>query len=158
MPHILIVCTANICRSPMAMAILDRKIREKDFPGDWKVTSAGTWARNGIPASEHGRNIMNDWGMDISGHRSRIVNHDMLHDADLVLTMEQGHKEALRAEFPDVAGKVFLLTEMIGISSDIRDPYGGPVADYLETAQELDSLIEDGLDRIIRLANHPGGQ
>lgn len=156
MPHILIVCTANICRSPMAMALLDRKLRQRGIAGDWQVSSAGTWARSGYPASEHGRNLMREWGMDIQEHRSRVVDETILQGADLVLTMEQGHKEAIRAEFPAVASRVYMLSEMVGFMSDVRDPYGGPASGYLETANELESYLEDGFDRIVALARGQG--
>ena len=155
MPTVLIVCTANICRSPMAMALLRKKFEESQLPGDWFVASAGTWARNGNPASQHGSDLMAEWGMDISDHQSRVVDLEMLMAADLILTMESGHKEALRVEFTPVADRIFLLSEMIGYSTDIRDPYGGEKYEYLDTAEELRAYINEGFERIVELASNP---
>lgn len=151
-PKILIVCTANICRSPMAMVLLERKLQEQGVPGIWQVTSAGTWGRDGFPASKHGANLMQAWGMDLGGHSSRIIDKTIIAEADLVLVMEKGHQEALRAEFPELADQIFLLSEMTGYRLDIGDPYGGPKEEYLETAQELERYLDEGLAKIIELA------
>ena len=152
MPNILIICTANICRSPMAMVLLSEKIRENELPGQWTVESAGTWAREGYPASKYGGELMSERGLDLANHRSRMVTKEMLDQSSLVLTMESGQKEALAAEFPDAAHKIFMLSEMIGFKSEIRDPYGGPKHEYEETAEELQAYIEEGFEKIIRLA------
>ena len=152
MPTILIVCTANICRSPMAMVLLERKIQEEQVPGNWIVRSAGTWARDGFAASKHGSDLMTEWGMDLSDHSSMVVNKEMLSETDLVLTMESGHKEALRAEFFEAADRIYMLSEMVGYQAEVRDPYGGSKVEYLETAQELRSYVDEGFDKIIRLA------
>jgi protein-tyrosine-phosphatase len=153
MPTILIVCTANICRSPMAMVLLEKKIAEEQVPGSWTVRSAGTWGRDGHSASKHGSDLMTTWGMDLTNHSSRVVNREILSEADLILTMEGGHKEALRAEFVDLANRVYMLSEMVGYPAEIRDPYGGTKEEYLETAEELRAYVNEGFDKIIHLAN-----
>jgi protein-tyrosine-phosphatase len=75
-----------------------------------------------------------------------------LREADLILTMEVGHAEALRAEFPREAHKVYMLTEMIGQTYNIADPYGGPLEDYERMVDSLAEVIDAGLERIIALA------
>ena len=74
----------------------------------------------------------------------------MLGGADLVLVMSKGHQEALKVEFPEIADRVFLVSEMAGYSFDVRDPIGGSLADFRDTARELDTLLEQGLARIER--------
>jgi protein-tyrosine-phosphatase len=76
----------------------------------------------------------------------------MLAEADLVLTMTRGHAEALAVEFPKERYKIHLLSEMTGPPYDIRDPYGGTLAQYRRTASELARLIERGWTRIAELA------
>jgi protein-tyrosine-phosphatase len=66
--------------------------------------------------------------------------------------MEKGHKEALQVEFPELAPRIFLLTEMIDDCQDIKDPIGGSMADYLQTVQELEDLINQGYEKICKLA------
>ena len=136
----------------MAMVLLQRKIQQHNLPGEWEVSSAGTWGRNGYPASKHGADLMQEWGMDLGGHSSRIIDEAILAEADLVLVMEIGHQEALRVEFPDLADRIFLLSEMTGYRLDIRDPYGGPKEDYLDTAQELEQYLDRGFGKIVELA------
>lgn len=152
MPSILIVCTANICRSPMAEALLRRRLQDAGLSREWQVGSAGTWAQEGIPASETGVLVLSKRGLDISRHRSRVVRPHLMREADLVLTMTAGHAEALQAEFPQERGKVFLLSEMAGPSYDIQDPYGGSLKDFGRTVDELERLIARGFAKIVALA------
>jgi protein-tyrosine-phosphatase len=150
MPHILVVCTANICRSPVAEALLRDRLQKKEL-ADWTVSSAGTWAEAGRSAAPYSRTLMAERGFDLTGHSSRTVEAADLAAADLILTMEPGHAEALRVEFPDQAGKIFLLSQMIGLRFAVPDPYGGPQAGYRRMIDELSRLIDDGLPRIIEL-------
>jgi protein-tyrosine-phosphatase len=152
MPSILLVCTANICRSPMAEVMLRRKLENEGMPGEWQVSSAGTWATDGIRASEMGVAVMRERGLDTGAHRSRAVTDAILAEADLILTMTSGHAEALRAEFPEARVRIRLLSEMSGPPYDVRDPYGGTLDQYRQTANELESLIDRGIERIVELA------
>ena len=152
MAQILIICTANICRSPVATGLLKDRLERRGL-GDWTVSSAGTWAIVTRGASRHSVEVMQRNGFDISDHLARMVDAGMVTDADLVLCMEDGHAEALRAEFPEEAHKVFLLSEMIGRQYNISDPYGGPYVEYVHMYAELEELIDNGLDRIVELAS-----
>jgi len=91
--------------------------------------------------------------LDLHAHRSQPVTGTLLARADLVLVMANGHRETLLADFPGLGGRVYLLSEMAGKSHDVEDPYGGPVEGYERTAAELEALIDQGLDRIMALAN-----
>jgi protein-tyrosine-phosphatase len=91
-------------------------------------------------------------GIDLTLHRSRSVTGELLEHFNLILTMERGHKEALRVEFPEIAQRIYLVSEMAGKSHDIQDPMGGSLADFQETADELNRLLTRGLDNIVRLA------
>jgi protein-tyrosine-phosphatase len=149
MPSVLFVCTANICRSPMAEALW--RIRLGDAAG-WRVESAGTWAMDGQPAARYAQQVIQQRGSDLSQHRSRVVDKELLESFRLILVMEQGHKEALRFEFPAIASRVYLLSEMEDESQDIHDPVGGSMLDFEEAARELDCILEKGSEKIRRLA------
>lgn len=155
MPHILFVCTANICRSPVAEAVLRNRLQERGMD-DWTVRSAGTWAIQERGAAQNSITVLADQGIDITDHRSRMVNREMLTEADLILCMESGHVEALKAEFPDAARRIHLLSEMAGEKFSISDPYRGPLQEYRQMAAKVTDLIERGMQRIIDLAwaNH----
>jgi len=151
MPAVLFICTANICRSPMAEEIFRLAINQMDGLGKWKVDSAGTWAINGMHASENAQIVINSMGMDLSHHLSRDVSEINLLDYDLILTMEAGHKEALLIEHPELTNRVYMLSEMVGSSFDIADPIGRSTDDYKETAALLEKLITDGFPRIRKI-------
>lgn len=151
MAHILIVCTANICRSPVGEALLQDRLQKRGL-AQWTVRSAGTWALWLRGASEFSIDVCKNMGLDISAHRSRMIDERLLEQADLVLCMEAGHVEALQTEFTDHANKIYLLSEMAGESYSVHDPYGEPLARYQQMSDELSMLIDNGLERIIELA------
>ena len=152
MPSILIVCTANQCRSPLGEAILQRHLTI-EYPNQmWHVESAGTWASNGRPAHPDMRKVAAEVGLNLSSHSARNVDSVPLGQFGLILTMEQSHKEALQIEFPAVRNRVYLLSEMLGITYDVPDPIGGPLDDYRATVRELDRLFKISLPRIVQLA------
>ncbi len=157
MAKILIICTANICRSPVAAALLRDRLRQRGL-SDWQVGSAGTWAMASRGASRYSIQVSARNGLDISGHRSAMVDEAYLSEADLVLTMEDGHAEALRAEFPNLAYKVHMLSEMIGRAYNIPDPYGGPLEEYERMYEGLCDVVDGGLERIITLAQDNAGR
>jgi protein-tyrosine-phosphatase len=151
MPAVLVVCTGNLCRSPMAKALLQARLAQDEARQDWQVASAGVWTVDGRPASAYAVEEMAGRGIDLRDHRSRNVTQEMVSRADLVLTMTRQHAEALVSAFPSHARKVHLLSEMTGRMYDIADPYGGTRQEYAVTARELEQLIENGYDRIVAL-------
>jgi protein-tyrosine-phosphatase len=151
MTHILFICTANICRSPVAEALLNDRLKKNGYD-DWTVGSAGTWALSRGPAAQNSQIVSAQYGLDISDHVSRMVNEAHLKEADLILCMEEGHVEALKVEFPDQAHKIYPLTAMIGPIYNVNDPFGGPLVDYQIMIAELARIIDGGFDRIIELA------
>jgi protein-tyrosine-phosphatase len=96
--------------------------------------------------------LMEEAGIDIGNHQAKIVTPERLQQADLVLTMELGHAEALQVEFPQQAHKVYLLTEMIGRRYNVEDPYGRDLPAYQRMVEEVTNLIDAGLDNILALA------
>jgi len=150
MKTIVFVCTANICRSPMAAALMRKRLAALGLSDQVEVQSAGVWARAGSRASEGSTTVLARQGISLSDHRSQPMTAQLLEQADIVLVMEEEHRRSLFYLEPKHLRKVFLLTEMVGRSKDIADPYGGPIEGYVRTAAQLDDLIADGLPMILK--------
>ena len=148
---VLFVCTANQCRSPMAEALLKSLAAQHGEADRWQIQSAGTWAEAGRPATQLSQVVMQQRGIDLSAHRSRLVDADLLADAALILVMTRHHQEALQAEFPAAQGKVLLLSQLIDRRFDIEDPFGGSLDDYELCATDLQNILADGYDRLVEM-------
>lgn len=150
MNSVLFVCTANLCRSPMAMGLL--KISLGPEASRWRIESAGTWAQEGLPAVAKTRQVVMARGLDLSSQRSRSITRSLMQEFNLILVMERGHKEALGIEYPKMRHKTFLLSEMIGQRFDIADPMGRSQAEFEDTAREIEAILSQGLERIRQLS------
>ena len=140
----------------MAGTLLRSKVATLPNATSWRIDSAGVWTNGGYPASGNAQMVLKKyWGLDLSAHRSQCVSRNLLDQFDLILVMELGHKEALRVEFPEFTNRIYLLYEMVGLNEDVWDPYGGTMADYYDTARELDQILTKGIERIIRLSDTP---
>lgn len=115
------------------------------FNSGWEISSAGIHAGSGLPASSGAVTVLRDKGLDISGHRSRRLTAALVRDADLVVTMTGGHRDAVLALAPESAGKVFLL-KSFGVAqsaADIYDPVGEAPDVYRRVRDEIDAALPD---------------
>ena len=141
--HILVVCVGNICRSPMAEALLRRELRGQD---EFTVESAGLGALVGHPASEYSVELMDEMGIDIKDHRARQIHPDMVREADLVLVMEAGHKRAIDDADATARGKVYRLCEWQ--DRDIDDPYRQPKAAFADALDDIKEGVASWAEKI----------
>lgn len=144
--RVLLVCSGNTCRSPMAMAMLQDLWQKADPGWDLEVHSAGTGAYPGMTATDHAITAMQERGLDLADHRSQPLPE--LREYDLVLTMTQGHRDAVLARQPAMAGRVFTLGEYAETGQEVPDPFGGPLHAYQQTATALESMLRAIVDRI----------
>ncbi len=155
---ILLVCTGNMCRSPIAEVILKDQLHTDGKDHLYRVHSAGTWTIDGRGASRLAVEAMQEVGLDLTGHRTHHLTSEDVRQAALILVMTQDHKESLLAEFPEVGQKTFLLSELVGNRYDIPDPYGTDSLElYRECASEIDCLLRRGYDRVLELARKDTG-
>ncbi|MCJ7585645.1 MAG: hypothetical protein MUO30_12870 [Anaerolineales bacterium] len=153
MPSILFVCTANQFRSPIAAACLIDFIHPENPLEKWRVESAGTWTKPGLPTSPLALKIAHRLGLrGLEGHITRQVTQELLDQFDLILVMETGHLEAIASEFPNVVGRMMLLSEIVdGAPYSILDP-ADQGSDPDDVASELQMLIQKGGSKILDLA------
>ena len=153
MPFVLFVCTANQFRSPIAAACLIDFIRQENSPGKWRVESAGTWTKPGLPAASLALQIAQRFGLrGLESHVTQEVSQELLDQFDLILVMEINHLEAIASEFHNVFGRLMLLSEIVdGIPYNILDP-SAPGNDPNEAASELQILIQRGGNKILDFA------
>ena len=147
--NILLVCSGNTCRSPLAAAMLAETLAGAADLGPLVVQSAGIAAWDGTPASEGSYLVALERGLDLSGHRARMLTADQVRDADLILTMSEAH--ARRVAELGGEQKVYPLADYAGNPDgrrDVRDPMGGDVAGYRDTAVLLDVLLDRAILRM----------
>jgi protein-tyrosine phosphatase len=151
--NILLVCTGNTCRSPMAEGLLKKRIADAcgcdpnqlDRSGI-SVTSAGVAAMPGARASSQAVETMRGYAVDLGTHSSQPVTERLVQNADLILTMTEGHRQALLAQFPTAVNRTYTVARGSG---DISDPIGLPVEFYQRCAEQIDEHLKWWL------GNHP---
>jgi protein-tyrosine phosphatase len=108
---ILVVCSANQCRSALGGALLQRSLRQA--APEVAVATAGTRAFTGIAATPPTVDAASTLGVDLGAHRSRMVDVAMVDRADLVLTMERAHVREIVVLRPQAFSRTFTLKELV---------------------------------------------
>jgi protein-tyrosine phosphatase len=144
---VLFVCTANICRSPMAEAIFNALAEDRQL--HFRARSSGVAALENEPMAPNARAALEEVGVPAGDHRARQVNESMLREADLVLAMSPRHMAQLQEHYGSLSHKVHTLPRYAsGVPGEdgISDPYGQAMTSYRACVHQLvgyiDSLVE----------------
>lgn len=113
---ILVVCTGNICRSPIGERILRRALPNK------KIDSAGTSALVDHAADESAAKIAEFHGVSLEGHKGKQFTASLARQYDLILVMEKYHLDHIGRIAPEARGKTMLFGQWLS-QRDIPDPY-----------------------------------
>jgi len=138
---ILFVCTGNTCRSPMAAALMRKKIGEQfghlaaGAANPIVAFSAGVSAFGGDSASHGAQQAIRQYQVSLEDHLSTQLNSYLVDQADLILAMGHRHRNLIVSQWPEMASKVHLVA---ADGSEISDPFGGPLETYQRCAEQLD--------------------
>lgn len=143
---VLFICTANICRTPMAVALLRDRIRREGLEHRIDVLSAGTWAIDGAPPAEFSAAVCRENDLDCGDHAARAVDLNLLNRANVVLCMTTEHQADLTQIFPHFRTKIFTLREFAHPTRpermSIQDPYGRAIDHYRTAFREIAAEVE----------------
>jgi protein-tyrosine phosphatase len=147
MDTVLVLCTGNLCRSPMAAVMLERALPALH------VMSAGFRVRPFQGADPLAVRVMRERGYDLGAHRTQQLSSWMVRAANLVLVMEANQRRALESSYAGSRGKVFRLADMQGL--DVPDPYGLGEAAFRQSLQLIEAGAASWIDRLTRLTSKP---
>ena len=142
--YILVVCTANVCRSPMAAALLKHALAAQPEPlRSLEIISAGVGGRDGDLVSANSVAALKKVGLDIAGQRSRAINEELVRGAVAVLGMTESHRAMLQFAMTPVPRNIYLFREFMPQRGhkEIGDPFGGPLKLYEATRDEMVEAI-----------------
>ena len=128
--NLLVLCEANICRSPLAEHLL-RSLTGRT------VDSAGLSARTGDPADPVYLDMAKESDLDLTGHRSKPVDRGLLESADLTLVMTGGHRRRLTERYPEFSGKIMLLGHWVDGGVSVSDPHRRSIDAYRQVFLQI---------------------
>ena len=140
---LLVVCTGNVCRSPMAVGLFRQVIPEV------LANSAGISALVGHGADPIAVQVMAEAGIDISSHRARMLTDAIARDSDIILVMDELQKQQLSAQYPYTRGKVFLLAE--AEKRNIPDPFMQTKEVFFDIYLQIEKAVKEWAERINRI-------
>ena len=138
--NILVVCVGNICRSPMAEALLKQRYPNKN------IDSAGVGALVGHPADPAALEIMNEQQLDVTNHVAKQIDENLAKKADIIFTMSDGQTKWIEERWPFCRGKTFKLGHWK--DKDIADPYKHEKSAFQTAYQDIVDSLEQWSEKI----------
>ena len=140
---ILVLCTGNICRSPIAEGLFKKHLEPKGK----QVYSAGIHAVVGRGAHRHSLDVSVKNDLDIGSHIATQINTDMVEQSDLIIVMDSDHMRHMQSRYPQASGKVFLLGHWHD-RAEVDDPIRKERDAFDGTYAEIDLHVQSWLAKI----------
>lgn len=143
MKKLLFICTGNTCRSPMAEMILKHLLKERNI-NNIEVSSCGILADVDADMTINAQKALQSLGVEVTEHKARQCNLELLENHNIVVTMTASHKNVLQS----MHQQIYTISQLTGLN-DISDPYGLDQEEYFETARQLYKACEIIIDTIV---------
>lgn len=150
--NILFVCIGNICRSPFAQGLFSKLMRQGGHK-DFHAKSAGLLALPGNSVTFLAQKVAAEYGVALAGHQATPLSQELVDWSGLILVMEKSHMDELLADFPEAAGKTFLIRRFARFGSQkrgIADPYGLQYDAYRFCYVDIEDAVLGLVDYLIK--------
>ena len=153
--RVLFVCTGNSCRSVMAQGLLQHRLKQLEhrLAEPVEVLSAGVFAIEGMPASKETVRLLQQEGVDYSGHMARRLSDHLIRQADWIFVMEPLHREEILRRVPEAKGKARLL-KTFGLSEPLPDEQAivpDPIGKPAEVYEICFATIREAVERVAQV-------
>ncbi|AMT96337.1 MULTISPECIES: low molecular weight protein-tyrosine-phosphatase [Psychrobacter] len=138
--NILVVCVGNICRSPIAAALLKNQYPQKN------IDSAGLSAMTGHPVEPKSQQVMAPYNIDMSDHVAKQINENLVTIADLIFTMSDSQTKWIEARWPHCRGKTFRIGHWV--NKDIADPYQHDINVFEAACKDIVNSLEQWANKL----------
>jgi protein-tyrosine phosphatase len=139
----MLVCTGNVCRSPMAERSMQQRLKGS---ANFTVASSGIGALVDQPADKNAVAVMRERGLGLEGHRGRQLDLEFARGFDLLLVMEDSQQRWIEQRMPVLRGRVKRLGHWLDL--EVPDPYGLPVEAFRETRDLIEKAVDSWVERI----------
>lgn len=145
---ILFVCSGNTCRSPLAEGIA-KKVFLEGKPFESHISSAGSSAQDGLPASPLADKVAEANSWDLSNHKATLLSRALVREADLIVVMGSNHRAIIGSLEPAALEHTYLLTDFCDEEEgDIHDPIGAGLESYARTYALIEKCVRAMKERV----------